>query len=110
MQRVRRAVCALATLLPPAAAGCGGDGRTVLTVYSPHGKDLLSYVEAEFEQANPDVDVQWMDMGSQEVLDRIRAEARIHRLTSGSAHPGRRSIGLQTRTCSTRTDLRGPTR
>lgn len=53
---------------------CTGDGRTVLTVYSPHGKDLLGYMETEFEKANPAVDVQWVDMGSQEVLDRIRAE------------------------------------
>ncbi len=54
--------------------GCGGDGRTVLTVYSPHGSDLLGWFEREFEAANPDVDVQWVDMGSQEVLDRVRAE------------------------------------
>ena len=54
---------------------CSGDGRTVLTVYSPHGKDLLGYLETEFENANPSIDVQWVDMGSQEVLDRVRAEA-----------------------------------
>lgn len=58
-----------------ALSGCSRDGRTVLTVYSPHGKDLLGYFEAEFEKANPAIDVQWVDMGSQEVLDRIRAEA-----------------------------------
>jgi iron(III) transport system substrate-binding protein len=58
-----------------AVAACGGDDRTVLTVYSPHGKDLLEHYERAFEQANPSVDVQWVDMGSQEVLDRIRAEA-----------------------------------
>jgi iron(III) transport system substrate-binding protein len=56
-------------------AGCGGDGRTVLTVYSPHGKDMLEYYEQAFEQAHAGVDVQWVDMGSQEVLDRLRAEA-----------------------------------
>lgn len=56
------------------AAACGGDGRTVLTVYSPHGADLLSHYETEFERANPGIDVQWVDMGSQEVLDRVRAE------------------------------------
>lgn len=55
--------------------GCGGDGRTVLTVYSPHGKDMLEYYEQEFERAHANVDVQWVDMGSQEVLDRLRAEA-----------------------------------
>jgi iron(III) transport system substrate-binding protein len=55
-------------------AGCG-DGRTVLTVYSPHGKDMLEYYERAFEQAHSGVDVQWVDMGSQEILDRLRAEA-----------------------------------
>jgi len=68
---IRRAALALALLT---LAACGGDGRTVLTVYSPHGKDLLAAYEAEFEKANPTIDVQWMDMGSQEVLDRLRAE------------------------------------
>jgi iron(III) transport system substrate-binding protein len=63
--------CAAALLL-----GCGGgDGRTVLTVYSPHGKELLEHYERQFESANPTVDVQWVDMGSQEVLDRLRAES-----------------------------------
>src|SRR5688572_10295061 len=56
------------------AIGCGSDGRTVLTVYSPHGKDLLQYYEDGFEKANPSIDVQWVDMGSQEVLERVRAE------------------------------------
>jgi iron(III) transport system substrate-binding protein len=55
---------------------CGGSsGKTVLTVYSPHGKDLLEYYERAFERADSTVDVQWVDMGSQEVLDRLRAEA-----------------------------------
>jgi iron(III) transport system substrate-binding protein len=54
---------------------CGkGDERTVLTVYSPHGKELLEYYEKGFEAAHPNVDVQWVDMGSQEVLERLRAE------------------------------------
>ena len=56
-------------------AGCGGDGRTVLTIYSPHGKDMLEHYERAFEQAHSGVDVQWVDMGSQEILDRLRAEA-----------------------------------
>ena len=63
-------IAAIAT----SAAACSSDDRTVLTVYSPHGKDLLGYFETEFEKKNPTIDVQWVDMGSQEVLDRIRAE------------------------------------
>ena len=55
------------------ALACSSDNRTVLIVYSPHGKELLAYSE-EFEKAHPGIDVQWVDMGSQEVLDRVRAE------------------------------------
>jgi iron(III) transport system substrate-binding protein len=63
----------LVALLFLFSLGCG-DGRTVLTVYSPHAKDLLEFYEKGFEEQNPDVDVQWVDMGSQEILDRVRAE------------------------------------
>ncbi|HXG72391.1 MAG TPA: extracellular solute-binding protein [Gemmatimonadaceae bacterium] len=56
-------------------SSCSSDKRTVLTVYSPHGKDLLQFFETGFENANPTIDVQWIDMGSQEVLERIRAES-----------------------------------
>ena len=78
MNARRRAATIALTISASLAAACtsGGDGdRTVLTIYSPHGKDILAYYEREFERANPDVDVQWVDMGSQEVLDRLRAEA-----------------------------------
>ena len=61
-------------LLLLSALGCSSDKRTVLIVYSPHGKELLEYLEKGFEKAHPDIDVQWVDMGSQEVLDRVRAE------------------------------------
>lgn len=64
---------ALPALALLAACG-GGDGRTVLTVYSPHGTEMLEAYEARFEAAHPDVDVQSVDMGSQEVLDRLRSE------------------------------------
>lgn len=58
-----------------AVAGCGADdGRTPLIVYSPHGPDLLEDFEARFEASNPTIDLQWLDMGSQEVLDRVRSE------------------------------------
>ncbi len=60
-------------LLGIAALGCG-DGRTPLLLYSPHGRDLLGLVETTFEAQNPQIDVRWLDMGSQEVYDRVRAE------------------------------------
>jgi iron(III) transport system substrate-binding protein len=72
LMKMRSSLLAVLILI---AAGCRSDGRSVLTVYSPHGKDLLDYFETEFEKVNPTIDVQWVDMGSQEVLERIRAEA-----------------------------------
>lgn len=64
----------LAALASVALSCAGGEKRTPLVVYSPHGKDLLQYYEQEFEKTHPAVDVQWVDMGSQDVLDRLRSE------------------------------------
>ncbi len=74
--RRRRALAAAALALGALSLGaaCGGDGRTVLTVYSPHGKELLEDYEARFERLHPAIDVQNVDMGAQEILDRMRAE------------------------------------
>ncbi len=63
-------IAAMAVL---ALLGCG-ESRTPLVIYSPHGRDLLLLAERTFEAANPDVDVRWLDMGSQDALDRIRSE------------------------------------
>ncbi len=61
-------------LLSSWLVGCS-DGRTPVTVYSPHGRDLLKLMEETFEAANPQIDVRWLDMGSQEVYERVRSEA-----------------------------------
>ena len=56
-------------------AGCArGDGRTPVVLYSPHGPDQLGVLEKAFEARNPDIDIRWLDMGSQEVFDRLRSE------------------------------------
>ena len=68
-----RSIAAASTLLALAACG-GGDGREVLTVYSPHGREMLQAFERRYEELHPNVDVQAVDMGSQEVLDRLRSE------------------------------------
>ncbi len=62
---------ALALLLQ---SGCGNGGRIPVTVYSPHGRDQLLLLEHAFEARHPEIDIRWLDMGSQEILDRIRFE------------------------------------
>ena len=64
----------LAAVLTVSLAACG-DGREPLVLYSPHGRQILAPLEERYEELHPEVDVRWLDMGSQEVFDRIRSEA-----------------------------------
>ena len=50
------------------------DSGKRLLVYTPHGQDLLRDVVARYKQKYPDADVQFLDMGSREILDRVRVE------------------------------------
>ena len=52
----------------------GAPASRKLLIYTPHGQDLLKESTARFKAAHPDVDVQFLDMGSREILERIRAE------------------------------------
>jgi iron(III) transport system substrate-binding protein len=63
-----------ALILALVVFGCGKSNRTPMVVYSPHGKEMLGEFEKQYESLHPDQDVQWLDMGSQDVLDRIRTE------------------------------------
>lgn len=54
--------------------GCSGSHRTPLVIYTPHGRDLLTLLKARYEQLHPDIDIRWLDMGSQEVYERVRSE------------------------------------
>jgi len=66
--------CVLFVLAFLVLAGCGADRADTLVVYTPHGRDLLSHFGSRFEEMHPGVRIQWLDMGSQEVLDRLRSE------------------------------------
>lgn len=64
-----------ASLIVLGLFGCSRDkSEKIVIVYSPHGEDILAQFEELFEKEHPDIDVQYFDMGSQEVLDRIRSE------------------------------------
>jgi iron(III) transport system substrate-binding protein len=70
--RIRSALSALSAL--SAVSTCSPDSRTPVVLYSPHGRDQLELLERDFERRRPDIDVRWLDMGSQEILDRLRFE------------------------------------
>ena len=63
----------IASILIFGFAAWGAAEKKVI-VYSPHGGDILKQFEKLFEKKYPDIDVEWMDMGSQDVLDRVRSE------------------------------------
>jgi iron(III) transport system substrate-binding protein len=66
------AVCLLALLL-----SCNRDGAShtrKLLIYTPHGQDLLRDFIARYKAEHKDVEVQFLDMGSREILERVRAE------------------------------------
>ncbi len=62
----------LSILCVLAIMGCSSPQTVV--IYSPHGPEMLKDAEAMFEAAYPGVDLQWLDMGSQEVYNRVSAE------------------------------------
>jgi len=72
----RKVIYIIVSILIVALLGCGGQKKVAkkVIVYSPHGGDILKQLEELFEKKYPDIDVEWMDMGSQEVMDRVRSE------------------------------------
>lgn len=61
-------------ILSLACRSSGTSQGKALLIYTPHGQDLLRDFVARYKQVHPEVDVQFLDMGSREVLERLRAE------------------------------------
>ena len=51
-----------------------GSNSNRLLIYTPHGQDLLRDFVARYKQQHPNVDIQFLDMGSREILERLRVE------------------------------------
>jgi iron(III) transport system substrate-binding protein len=64
----------LLVLVIAASFACRRSNQRQLLIYTPHGQDMLRDFVARYKQVHPEVDVQFLDMGSREVLERIRAE------------------------------------
>ena len=50
-----------------------GSGRR-LVIYTPHGQDMLRDFVGRYKQQNPDVDIQFLDMGSRQIVERVTVE------------------------------------
>jgi iron(III) transport system substrate-binding protein len=61
-------------LLPSACRSSNTSQGKSLLIYTPHGQDMLRDFVARYKEAHPEVEVQFLDMGSREVLERLRAE------------------------------------
>ena len=46
----------------------GAGNKNRLLIYTPHGQDLLKDFIARYKQHYPDADVQFLDMGSRQIL------------------------------------------
>jgi iron(III) transport system substrate-binding protein len=74
--RFRTILIVFAILASLAASSCnrpGTAGRRLL-IYTPHGQDMLRDFIDRYKQQHPDAEIQFLDMGSREILQRIRVE------------------------------------
>jgi len=67
------AVIAISLLVFSCNRGKQSPSRSLL-IYTPHGQDLLRHFVARYKEAYPETDVQFLDMGSRQILERVRAE------------------------------------
>lgn len=72
--RVAASVAGVLAGLLAGPVGCARDSREVVVVYSPHDEPLRTELEVAFEREHPRLDVEWVALGSQEILERVRAE------------------------------------
>ena len=64
-------IVAIALLLS-CRPGAGDSNR--LLIYTPHGQELLKDFIARYKERYPQADVQSLDMGSRQILERVRVE------------------------------------
>jgi iron(III) transport system substrate-binding protein len=74
--RIRFTLTALAILAAALFFSCRPSANNPhrLLIYTPHGQDLLRDFVNQYKQKYPEADVQFLDMGSREILERVRVE------------------------------------
>src|SRR6185503_3374639 len=66
--------CAIISIALLISCRPGSGNKSRLLIYTPHGQDLLRDFVTRYKQQYPDADVQFLDMGSRQVLERVRVE------------------------------------
>src|SRR5258707_6100293 len=88
--RVRSFLAVFAILVIALLYSCrpGTTNTHRLLIYTPHGQDLLRDFVARYKERYPGADVQSLDMGSREIIERVRVERNLPQadLWSGAAH------------------------
>ena len=74
MLAMRSKVFVFAIIVSALLFSCRSQPRNRLLIYTPHGQDLLKDFIARYKQQYPYADVRFLDMGSREVLERVRVE------------------------------------
>ena len=77
MKTLGKSLVAFLLTLTMALGALGGalaEGKTTVTVYTARDTNVFEYVEPLFEEAYPQYDLEIMNMGAQEILERVRAE------------------------------------
>ena len=74
--RIRFLLAALIISITSLLFSCRSNSATAhrLLIYTPHGQDLLRDFVGRYKQKYPEAEVQFLDMGSREILERVRVE------------------------------------
>lgn len=62
------------TMLAGVGASASAEEKTTVTVYTARDMNVIEYVEPLFEEAYPQYDLEVLNMGAQEILERVRGE------------------------------------
>ena len=66
--------CLALSVLLGGIAAASAEEKSKVTVYTARDMNVIEYVEPLFEEAYPQYDLEVLNMGAQEILERVRGE------------------------------------
>nr|BBH87389.1 iron ABC transporter substrate-binding protein [Thermosporothrix sp. COM3] len=77
LKRKYGAILMLFILLSSILAACGEDGGSEanrLVIYTARDKNVVEFIKQKFEEKYPDIELEVLTMGAQQVMERVRSE------------------------------------